>query len=115
MPQTPLNSHPGIVKVDYQEGDYASQLLAMKVFSLTSCPTDKIQDFKEGELIARIEGTTPGPKAYSSVQVSKDKHIEVSACDGLRLTLVELGFALHESFLCADRHSRCYKDGSSRC
>jgi len=28
-------------------------------------------------VIAKIEGATPGPKAYSSVQVGKDKHIEV--------------------------------------
>ena len=30
-----------------------------------------------GDVIAKMEGVTPGPKAYSSVQVGKDKHIEV--------------------------------------
>jgi hypothetical protein len=39
-------------------------------------------------MIARIEGTTPGPKAYSSVQISKDKHIEVKNNRVRELSLV---------------------------
>jgi len=36
-----------------------------------------VQDFEEGDLIAKIEGTCLGEKAYSSVQFGHDKHFEV--------------------------------------
>lgn len=33
MVQDHVDTHPGIVKVDFKEGSFASQLLAMKVFA----------------------------------------------------------------------------------
>lgn len=32
-----VDTHPGIVKVDFQKGDFASQLLAAKVYYVASC------------------------------------------------------------------------------
>ncbi|OLL23129.1 Histone-lysine N-methyltransferase, H3 lysine-4 specific [Neolecta irregularis DAH-3] len=51
-------SHPELFKVNFQSGDYASGLFAKK-------------DFKAGDVIAKIEGSTTGPKRYTSVQISK--------------------------------------------
>ncbi|KAF9910624.1 hypothetical protein BX616_010820 [Lobosporangium transversale] len=59
-------SHPGLFEVFYAEGSFNSQLVAS-------------QDFKQGQIICKIEGTEPGPKRYSSVQVSKDSHIELNS------------------------------------
>ncbi|KAF9583788.1 hypothetical protein BGW38_008538 [Lunasporangiospora selenospora] len=59
-------THPGIFEVVYAEGDYNSMLVANR-------------DFAKGEVICRVDGTTPGPKRYTSVQVSKDQHIELNS------------------------------------
>lgn len=59
-------THPGLFEVVYVEGSFNSQLL-----SSTS--------FKKGEVICAIEGSTPGPKKYTSVQVGRDSHIELNS------------------------------------
>ncbi|KAF9432851.1 hypothetical protein BGZ76_010233 [Entomortierella beljakovae] len=59
-------SHPGLFKVVYSEGSFNSQLVADK-------------GFKKNEVICIIQGTTPGPKKYTTVQVSKDLHIELNS------------------------------------
>ncbi|KAI9353954.1 hypothetical protein BD770DRAFT_347661 [Pilaira anomala] len=38
-----------------------------------------VRAFPKGSTIARLEGLTPGPKRYSTVQVSKSKHIELNS------------------------------------
>ncbi|KAG0373853.1 hypothetical protein BGX24_011162 [Mortierella sp. AD032] len=59
-------THPGLFEIVYAEGSFNSQLVASK-------------DFNKDEVICVIEGTTPGPKKYTSVQVSKDLHIELNS------------------------------------
>ncbi|KAF9350695.1 hypothetical protein BGX26_011188 [Mortierella sp. AD094] len=59
-------THPGLFEVAYAEGSFNSRLVASK-------------DFKKDEVICKIEGTTPGPKKYTTVQVSKDLHIELNS------------------------------------
>jgi hypothetical protein len=77
MSQSHTDTYPGKLKVDFRDGNFASQLLSLKV--LFSCKNwIDGQGFEEGELIASIEGATSSPKAYTSVQTSKDEHIEVS-------------------------------------
>jgi len=62
-----------------------------------------------------MEGISPGPKAYSSVQVGKDKHIEVRTEITMFLTTVQFRFTLHESLLCTNSGCRCNTLGSSCC
>ncbi|KAF9295822.1 hypothetical protein BGZ74_010599 [Mortierella antarctica] len=59
-------THPGLFEVVYSEGDYNSKLVACKSYA-------------KGEIICKVEGTTPGPKRYTSVQVAKDGHIELNS------------------------------------
>ncbi|KAG0325991.1 hypothetical protein BG004_003060 [Podila humilis] len=59
-------THPGLFEVVYAEGNFKSELVASK-------------DFSKDETICTIEGTTPGPKKYTSVQVSKYHHIELNS------------------------------------
>ncbi|KAL0077710.1 hypothetical protein J3Q64DRAFT_1746973 [Phycomyces blakesleeanus] len=59
-------SHPGLFKVIHRKGSFSSQLIAEK-------------DFKAGETIADLTGLTPGPKRYSSVQVSCTEHVELNS------------------------------------
>ncbi|KAF9382281.1 hypothetical protein CPB97_007245 [Podila verticillata] len=59
-------THPGLFEVVYSEGDYNSRLVACKSYA-------------KGEVIAKVEGTTPGPKRYTSVQVAKEGHIELNS------------------------------------
>jgi hypothetical protein len=59
-------SHPGLFEVVYAEGSFNSQLVATR-------------DFGSGEVICKIEGTTPGPKKYTTVQVGRDLHIELNS------------------------------------
>lgn len=59
-------THPGLFEVVHAEGSFNSELVASK-------------SFKKGEAICTIEGATPGPKKYTSVQVSKDLHIELNS------------------------------------
>jgi hypothetical protein len=72
-----VDTHPGLIKVDFRHGSFASRLLAAKVQFIVLIPVKFSQDYAAGEVIATFEGSAAGPKAYSSVQVSKDKHIEV--------------------------------------
>ncbi|KAG0304157.1 hypothetical protein BGZ98_005860 [Dissophora globulifera] len=57
-------SHPKLFEVLYAEGSFNSQLVASTAF-------------KKGDIICKIEGTTPGPKKYTTVQVAKDLHMEL--------------------------------------
>ncbi|KAI8597342.1 hypothetical protein EDD21DRAFT_385709 [Dissophora ornata] len=59
-------THPGLFEVLYAEGDYNSKLVATRPYA-------------KGEVICNVEGTTPGPKKYTSVQVGKDEHIELNS------------------------------------
>ncbi|EIM86877.1 uncharacterized protein STEHIDRAFT_131417 [Stereum hirsutum FP-91666 SS1] len=61
-------THPELFAVEFKPGEYSSSLVARK-------------DFAEGERIARLEGLTKGPKAYSSVQCGPnvDDHIELNS------------------------------------
>ncbi|KAG9035579.1 hypothetical protein FS842_003677 [Serendipita sp. 407] len=61
-------SHPGVFRVERRPGAFNSELLSSKAF-------------KEGEVIARLEGLTKGPKAYSSVQcgTGEEDHVELNS------------------------------------
>ncbi|KAF9921233.1 hypothetical protein FBU30_008778 [Linnemannia zychae] len=59
-------THPGLFQVVYAEGSFNSQLVASR-------------DYKKDEVIVAIEGTTPGPKKYTTVQVGRDQHIELNS------------------------------------
>ncbi|KAI9239429.1 hypothetical protein MVEG_00698 [Podila verticillata NRRL 6337] len=59
-------THPGLFEIVHAEGSFNSELVASK-------------GFKKGEVICAIKGTIPGPKKYTSVQVSKDLHIELNS------------------------------------
>ncbi|KAI7822197.1 hypothetical protein BC939DRAFT_454247 [Gamsiella multidivaricata] len=59
-------THSGLFAVVYADGSFNSQLVASR-------------DYSKGEVICKIEGTTPGPKKYTTVQVSKDLHIELNS------------------------------------
>ena len=59
-------THPGLFEVVYAEGDYNSKLIACKAYA-------------KGEVICPVEGITPGPKRYTSVQTGKDSHIELNS------------------------------------
>jgi len=61
-------SHPGLFKV-LRQGDptsFSSKLVAER-------------DFLKGETIADLTGLTPGPKRYSSVQISPTEHVELNS------------------------------------
>ncbi|KAF9360022.1 hypothetical protein BGX34_007998 [Mortierella sp. NVP85] len=64
--QAYVPTHLGKFAVEYAEGDYNSKLVAS-------------QSYKKGEIICQIEGTSPGPKRYTSVQVGRDAHIELNS------------------------------------
>ncbi|KAI8344921.1 hypothetical protein BD560DRAFT_493287 [Blakeslea trispora] len=61
-------SHPGIFSVLKQgePGSFSSKLVAER-------------DFAEGSVIVNLQGLTPGPKRYSSVQVSPTEHVELNS------------------------------------
>ncbi|KAF9564273.1 hypothetical protein CPC08DRAFT_705451 [Agrocybe pediades] len=61
-------SHPGSFVVEFAPGDFQSSLKSLKAF-------------KAGQNIAAIEGTTKGPKAYTSVQCGpgEEDHIELNS------------------------------------
>lgn len=62
------SSHPGLFKV-LRQGDptsFSSKLVAER-------------DFNKGETIADLTGLTPGPKRYSSVQISPTEHVELNS------------------------------------
>ncbi|KAG9324676.1 hypothetical protein KVV02_000353 [Mortierella alpina] len=59
-------THPELFEVVHAEGSFNSQLVAC-------------MDYKRGQVICDIQGTTPGPKKYTTVQVSRDLHIELNS------------------------------------
>ncbi|CAG7847530.1 SubName: Full=Uncharacterized protein {ECO:0000313/EMBL:CCA72457.1} [Serendipita indica DSM 11827] len=61
-------SHPGVLFVERLPGSFASRLVSLK-------------PFKPGDVVARLEGLTVGPKAYSSVQcgTGDDEHVELNS------------------------------------
>lgn len=61
-------SHPGLFKIERQ-GDpssFSSKLVAER-------------DFPQGSVIVDLTGLTPGPKRYSSVQISENEHVELNS------------------------------------
>ncbi|CDH51722.1 galactose-proton symport [Lichtheimia corymbifera JMRC:FSU:9682] len=68
QPEATKQSHPGYFRIVRQgtPEQYSSKLVAER-------------DFPKGSVIAQLEGLTPGPKAYSSVQISKTEHIELNS------------------------------------
>jgi hypothetical protein len=66
--QTIQPSHPGLFKV-IRQGDptsFTSKLVAER-------------DFEKDSVIADLTGLTPGPKRYSSVQISAKEHVELNS------------------------------------
>ncbi|KAG0292743.1 hypothetical protein BGZ98_002477 [Dissophora globulifera] len=59
-------THPGLFEVVYAEGEYNSRLVASRSYA-------------KGELLCKIEGTTLGPKRYTTVQVGESEHIELNS------------------------------------
>lgn len=84
-------THPELFAVEFKPGEYSSSLVARKASPSapptpfgtisTDLPATFAQDFAEGERVARLEGLTKGPKAYSSVQCGPnlDDHIELNS------------------------------------
>jgi hypothetical protein len=75
-------THPELFKVDFAEGSFASCLKAVKASPRASEATmlkKPEQPFKSGETICAIHGSVPGPKQYSTVQVSPAEHIELQS------------------------------------
>ncbi|SAM03123.1 hypothetical protein [Absidia glauca] len=61
-------SHPGIIQV-VREGtpeQFSSRIELLK-------------GFDKGEIVVDLKGLTPGPKRYSSVQVSATEHVELNS------------------------------------
>ncbi|KAI8074684.1 hypothetical protein BC940DRAFT_288835 [Gongronella butleri] len=61
-------THPGLFKV-VQQGtpeQFSSKLVADN-------------DYKKGDVVVALKGLTPGVKRYSSVQVSRDEHVELNS------------------------------------
>ncbi|KAI9471391.1 hypothetical protein BDB00DRAFT_776872 [Zychaea mexicana] len=61
-------THPGYFRIVRQgtPEQYCSKLIAER-------------DFPKGSVVAELKGLTPGPKRYSSVQISKTEHIELNS------------------------------------
>ncbi|RUS18432.1 hypothetical protein BC937DRAFT_88783 [Endogone sp. FLAS-F59071] len=59
-------SHPSLFRVSFSDSKFASKLLATRAFS-------------RGETIAHLEDLTPGPKQYSTIQVSRNSHVELTS------------------------------------
>ncbi|KAI0313540.1 hypothetical protein OF83DRAFT_1140952 [Amylostereum chailletii] len=61
-------SHPDLFIVNFKPGGFLSSLVAQK-------------SFVSGEVIARLEGLTAGPKAYTSVQYGPgpNDHVELNS------------------------------------
>lgn len=59
-------THPGLFEVEFAPGSHNSRLVAKRTFG-------------PDQVVAEIKGTTPGPKRWSSVQISPDSHIELNS------------------------------------
>jgi len=66
IPHWPQPSHPDLIKVIQRPKAFTSG-----ASSLVALPA--------GSLFTRLETATPAPKAYSSVQISRDEHIELNS------------------------------------
>lgn len=62
----PPPSHPGLIRVIRSPKAFGSGAVSLV-------------DLSAGALFAKIEGTTPAKKAYSSVQTGPDSHIELNS------------------------------------
>ncbi|KAF9146639.1 hypothetical protein BGX30_011831 [Mortierella sp. GBA39] len=90
-------THPGLFEVVYAEGSFNSELVASK-------------DYKKDEVIVVVEGTTPGPKKYTSVQVSRDLHIELNSDRGpLTFFYPSSEWEMDQSFPCWCGAEKCCK------
>ncbi|KAL1924111.1 uncharacterized protein VTP21DRAFT_7146 [Calcarisporiella thermophila] len=61
-----IPTHPHLFEVRFSPGNFKSGLVATR-------------NFAKGDLVASITTATPGPKRYTTVQVDKDKHIELNS------------------------------------
>ncbi|KAM3579441.1 hypothetical protein VKS41_008298 [Umbelopsis sp. WA50703] len=63
-----IPTHPDSLRVEWigVPENFSSRLVTVK-------------GFKKGDTLAALEGLTPGPKAYSSVQISEDEHVELNS------------------------------------
>lgn len=63
-----IPTHPDSFRVEWigDPENFSSRLVTAKAF-------------KKGDVLAALEGLTPGPKAYSSVQISEDEHVELNS------------------------------------
>ncbi|KAL4939364.1 hypothetical protein BDV06DRAFT_231095 [Aspergillus oleicola] len=61
-------SHPGLIRVSYNPGSFAS-----------AAYNDSPTTFPPGSLFTKITTATPSKKAYSSVQTSRNTHIELNS------------------------------------
>src|SRR4051812_45455876 len=60
-------SHPSLCWVDFQSPkDFTSSLAATRAFA-------------KGEIVAKIDRAVPSPKRYSTVQISRDVHVELNS------------------------------------
>ncbi|KAI9772680.1 MAG: hypothetical protein M1840_000275 [Geoglossum simile] len=66
IPHWAQPSHPGLIKVVLRPKAFTSG-----ASSLVALPA--------GSLLTRLETATPAPRAYSSVQISRDEHIELNS------------------------------------
>lgn len=80
-------THPGLFEVVYAEGDYNSKLVACKSYA-------------KGEVLCKVEGITPGPKKYTSVQIGKNEHIELNSDRKSIFCISFTFFDLHIYFVC---------------
>ncbi|KAF9163976.1 hypothetical protein DFQ27_004370 [Actinomortierella ambigua] len=95
--QAYLPTHPGLFEVVYTEGSYNSRLVASRSYS-------------KGEVICKVEGTTPGPKKYTSVQVSKEGHIELNSDrDSLTFFYPSSEWEMDQPFPCWCGDDKCVK------
>ncbi|KAG0364682.1 hypothetical protein BGZ54_007264 [Gamsiella multidivaricata] len=90
-------THSGLFAVVYADGSFNSQLVASR-------------DYSKGEVICKIEGTTPGPKKYTTVQVSKDLHIELNSDrDALTFFYPSSEWEMDQPFPCWCGAKQCCK------
>ncbi|KAG2171683.1 hypothetical protein INT43_008063, partial [Umbelopsis isabellina] len=63
-----ISTHPDSFRVEWigDPKNFSSRLVTAKAY-------------KTGDVLAALEGLTPGPKAYSSVQISEDEHVELNS------------------------------------
>ncbi|KAG0322589.1 hypothetical protein BGZ99_003246 [Dissophora globulifera] len=91
-------THPGLFEVVYAEGSYNSRLVASRSYA-------------KGELLCKIEGTTLGPKRYTTVQVGENEHIELNSDrDNLTFFYPSSEWEMDQPFPCWCGSEQCVKN-----